>query len=69
MILVLYLVMRPLLLVGRVKILGHQTESVMTDIRDTEPPLEGQKGFKGPAFLARFFSSRVERQADRDKQH
>jgi len=39
----------------------------MADIRDNEPPLEGQKGFKGPAIFARFFSSRVERQSDRDK--
>jgi len=54
-------------LVGRVKLLQPRVRSIMADIRDNEPPLEGQKGFKGPAIFARFFSSRVERQSDRDK--
>lgn len=62
-----YLMSGPVLLVGRVNILRDEEENVMTDIRDTEPPLEGQKGFKGPAFLARFFSSGAEHQSDRDK--
>lgn len=36
----------------------------MADIRDQEPPLEGQRGYKGPAILARFFRSRVDRESD-----
>lgn len=55
------------LLVGRINILRDKSKNAMTDIRDTEPPLEGQKGFKGPAFLARFFTSRVEHQTDRNE--
>ena len=37
---------------------------VMSDIRDTEPPLEGQKGYKGPAIFARFFRSHVDRRSN-----
>jgi hypothetical protein len=38
----------------------------MSDIRDTEPPLEGQKGFKGPAFLAKLFTSHIDHRTNRD---
>lgn len=35
----------------------------MTDILE-EPPLEGQKGYKGPGFLAGLFQSRVKRDTE-----
>jgi len=56
------------LAVGRIYVQEHVLLGTMADIRDSEPPLEGQKGYKGPAIIARFFRSHVKRQADDENQ-
>jgi len=40
------------------------TDDTHGDIRDDEPPMEGQRGYKGPAVLARLFTSGRQRDAD-----